>query len=586
MTATLDPQAMNLFARSSPSRAQVLQDLALRLQPLVARRQTFDLACQNQKASARQELERQIKRAGLSTFDSLLRVSCRQYLQGRDYAFDKEDFLQRSLILVYERLPQFDPGKAGFCTWLSECILRSAYTDLQRQASANYGRRQLKTDKGKFLRMQKDFLTFPWSLDKPFEQDDAPAEKVLTLGDTVPSPDSDPQAELLSEQCRDWFLKAVAALSEKQQRLLEEVYLHGKPQVKIAQELGVTQPSITRSLQRIGQNLATRLGPHFQDECGDSGFCRGLWRSKPGQAHGGTEPKSQSFAHAQQESEEPEGISEQVLGEWLRRSNWQGRVRSATSTADQRADAAWEEWMAQPASSPSSKTLLVSGAVAAGLLVAVAIWKILTPGPTDSPTVAQKLPSRTVPAPQPLVKEPVPPAPSPAGKSLAPHQSEPRTVSRKFPPARTKLPSPPRPVLQKSAPTSLLAMDPMSSQVRGASTDSGMAIYGQQLCRKLDGLLELPSEAQDITMLAVPLSWNHGKAEIDFASVRTILSGGQAQDRVLLEALRALQAAGLPASPELQSQALSFDITLDPKERPVNCQPRQGVDESTLPAPK
>ncbi|WP_041243722.1 sigma-70 family RNA polymerase sigma factor [Gloeobacter kilaueensis] len=264
-----------------------LQDLALRLQPLMGERMRLiaDTALTPQRRTEGLfRLEREAERLGLRRFNQKLEQLCRAYCArkgaSRSGRFDTEAFTEDVLLLTYARLFHFDPTKANFMTWLGSHILLRVYTTMQRSIDPTWQRPQATTERGRQEQWTARALAYPRSLDGVTPVSAFEPESGVDPGETIGAGEASAEAELLEEHCRERFLRALERLDDAEKALLTRAYLYGESQKEIAQSLGRTRARVCQRLRAIADKLAVLLGEDFEPDCGNTAFCAALRQEK------------------------------------------------------------------------------------------------------------------------------------------------------------------------------------------------------------------------------------------------------------------------------------------------------------------
>ncbi|MBC7879786.1 MAG: sigma-70 family RNA polymerase sigma factor [Anaerolineae bacterium] len=267
---------IDLFTAKRETTSDALQKLAISLQPLFQERErVLGEAPSPTRDQRLQDLGRRMRLAGLERFHQLIervcRSHCAKYDASRTSRFEVEDFVIEVLTLTCAQLPTFDPKTARFSTWFSACILPRIYSEMQRRINPSWGRPQPKTQEGQWARQEVMNIVRNVSLDQPTSTD-----STQTYADRVADQHSSSEMQILEEQCRAYFLQAIAQLSEAEQVLFRRVYVLQEPQKEIAQALGVTPAAISQRLKKTYQRLAELLGMTFEAECAETQFCEAL----------------------------------------------------------------------------------------------------------------------------------------------------------------------------------------------------------------------------------------------------------------------------------------------------------------------
>lgn len=270
-----------------PSAAESLQELALKLQPLLARQEQIrNVPMPPQVREQRlKELSRELVRAGIADFNRILEGVCCSYCRKHEAdianRFEVQDFVIEVQILTLSRLLQFDPRSAGFSTWFSTCILPRIYTDVQRSLNPAWGRPQPRTAEGRAARQEVYNFANRLSLDQPVTfRGVGPRDSVETTFDRLSALNPSAEAGLLEQQCIDMFVQALQQLGVAERVLLRRLYVQQETQKAIAQSLGLTPAAVNVRLKKTCARLALLLGDAFKEECADTQFCEALRRSE------------------------------------------------------------------------------------------------------------------------------------------------------------------------------------------------------------------------------------------------------------------------------------------------------------------
>jgi RNA polymerase sigma factor (sigma-70 family) len=577
----------SLTRQTQPSIADALHELAVRLQPLVrqwhaVRRETAIAFAERAAQLAR--LEREANRAGMVEMHRLLRHLCRQYCNARNTAhggcFDVEVFEEEVLLLLHERLPQFEPQRGRFSTWLSHYVLQEAFSSLQRSINPRWGRPAAITERGRLQQQTARQLAQATSASRAVGSGGDPLPDLLEGICAMPSDLGD---SLLEQQCHEQFLQAVEQLSEANRLLLERIFLRGEVKQDVARSMGCSPGRISQKLSDIKKRLAELLGPDFNDECGDTSFCRGAQCSHRQGAESGKSPRPQpAGASVAQDLRNTEQLVD-AIPELLHRSGWPGVAGAIQPHFNPVEQDRWDQLMAKPVPSQNSEWWYL-GAVAAGIAVVLLVSRARLIGSPAPQTLARDpLPpphSHVEPQPKTAPHSPIlshTPPPKPQKPTKAGHASTalPRTIppqlrkpTKAVPPSKD---TPQVPLSVKRTPAPLIATGPETTVLRGNS-DTAARSYGGALCKAIGGLLRQPN-AEGPTVLAVQLTVTAGQVRLEKAP-EVLLSGGATQDAALLDALQALQTRGLPRWPDSAERTAHFLLTFDNGEQqPLDCRP-------------
>ncbi|MBC7880652.1 MAG: sigma-70 family RNA polymerase sigma factor [Anaerolineae bacterium] len=584
-------RVFNLTRETQPSIADALHELAVRLQPLVrqwhaVRRETAIAFAERAAQLAR--LERAANRVGMVEMHRLLRHLCRQYCNARNTAqggsFDVEVFEEEVLLLLHERLPQFEPQRGRFSTWLSHYILQEAFSSLQRSVNPRWGRPAAITERGRLQQQTARHLAQATSASRAVGSGgDAPPD----LLEGICAVPSDLGETLLEQQCHEQFLQAVEQLSEANRLLLERIFLRSEVKQDVARSMGCSPGRISQKLSDIKKRLAELLGPDFNDECGETSFCCGAQCARRQGAQAGKSPRPQpAGASVAQDLRNTADLIE-AIPELLHRSGWPGVTGVIQPCSDPAEQDRWDQLMAKPVP-PQNNEWWYLGAIAAGITVVLLASRArLIDSPTPQTLARDPLPppehshvepqTKTVPHPSIL------PNIKPPSKSQKPTQTEPSsTALPNTTPPRQKLRKPTKalppsedilqvPLSVKRSPAPLIATAPETTVLRG-NTDAAARSYAGALCKAVSGLPQQPN-AEGPTVLAVQLAVMAGQVHLEKAP-EVLLSGGADQDRALLDALQALQTRGLPRWPNGAERTAHFLLTFDNGEQqPLDCRP-------------
>lgn len=583
-------RVFNLTRQTQPSIADALHELAVRLQPLVrqwhaVRRETAIAFAERAAQLAR--LERAANRAGMVEMHRLLRHLCRQYCNARNTAkggsFDVEVFEEEVLLLLHERLPQFEPQRGRFSTWLSHYVLQEAFSSLQRRINPRWGRPAAITERGRLQQQTARHLAQATSASRAVGSGGDPPPDLL---ESIGAGPSDLGDTLLEQQCHEQFLQAVDQLSEANRLLLERIFLRDEVKQDVARSMGCSPGRISQKLSDIKKRLAELLGPDFNDECGDTSFCRGAQcSSRQGVGCGKSSRPQPAGASVAQDLRNDADLVE-AIPELLHRSGWPGVTDAIQPCFDPVEEDRWDQLMVKPVP-PQNSEWWYLGAIAAGIAVVLLASRArLTDSPPPQTLARDPLPPpeyshvepqpKTVPRPSIL---PNTPPPKPQKRAQAGHAST--TLPRTTPPKQklrkpTKAAPPSVDALQvplsvKRTPAPLIATAPETTVLRGNS-DTAARSYAGALCKAIGGLLHQPN-AEGSTVLAVQLTVTAGQVHLEKAP-EVLLSGGTTQDAALLDALQALQTRGLPRWPDSAERTAHFLLTFDSGEQqPLDCRP-------------
>ncbi|UFP94833.1 sigma-70 family RNA polymerase sigma factor [Gloeobacter morelensis] len=566
---------MKVLNLAQPSIADMLHELAVRLQPLVwqwhvIRRETAITPAERNTKLAR--LEREANRAGMVEMHRLLRHLCRQYCSARNVAwegrFDVQAFEEEVLLLLHERLPQFEPQRGRFSTWLSNHVLQEVFSSLQRRVNPRWGRPAPVTERGRQQRRTALQLARAASAPRGTSSGGDPPPELL---EGIADDRSGIGDGLLEQQCREQFLQAVDRLSAADQLLLERIFLRGEVKQDVARSMGRSPGRISQKLGEIKKRLAELLGPDFNDECGDTHFCCDAQCRRSREVEPKSAPGPQSAgAPAASDRRTAEDMAE-AIPELLRRSGWTGSAGTVRPCSDPAEQALWDQLMARPVP-PRDRRWWYLGAMAAGVGV-VLLAGLARIAPTPSPsTVADAPPPPERPATRRPQADPPPKAAPRSPAAPTPRQTrKPQAVAER-PAARPRPQNKPSvPPAAPRLPAPLIATGPERVVVRG-DTDSTHRDYAATLCKALGELPPLPG-ADGPTVLEVPLSAAAGQVHLEKAP-EVLISGGAEQDAALLGAVEALQAKGLPDWPDGTERTARYLLTFDSTEKqPLDCRP-------------
>lgn len=272
--------------RDESNHEESLQEMALRLQPVLGERtrlSTNTSLTPRVRTERLLKLDREVERLGLKRFNCKLKHLCWAYCSRKGTGsgrFDTEAFVEDVLLLTYARLPQFDPARANFATWLGAHILLRVYTTMQRAIDPTWQRPLPTTERGQQEQLTARALSRPRSLDGLTAESSEP-DSSANLGEAIAACEVGAESELLEGQCRERFVRALERLDEPEQALLTRAYLHGESQKEIAQSLGRTRARICQRLSGIADKLAALLGEDFEADCGNTAFCDALRQEGP-----------------------------------------------------------------------------------------------------------------------------------------------------------------------------------------------------------------------------------------------------------------------------------------------------------------
>ena len=117
----------------------------------------------------------------------------------------------------------------------------------------------LQNNTKQWQRQQEDCYDYNVSLNKVLYEDDD--DNPITLEDVVPDRTDDEIREFCEKCFRNQRLyrcvwNIVDKLTEKEQKLIDDIYIHDKSQKEIAEELGVSESAISQAHDRVLTHLA------------------------------------------------------------------------------------------------------------------------------------------------------------------------------------------------------------------------------------------------------------------------------------------------------------------------------------------
>ncbi|WP_164928964.1 RNA polymerase sigma factor [Gloeobacter violaceus] len=587
------------------SRAEVLEELTLQLQPVLQQWHQLRrdmLLDEQQRAEQLHQLERQMRQAGLPRFHRLLREVCRAYCSGRrtqgaEPGFEAEVFAEEVLLLVHERLPQFDPRLASFSTWLAKHVFLKIYRDLQRSYNPTWAQSRPSTAMGLRQHRQAFAIARAQSLDAPARAG-ADNDDPFTLQEILSSVDNAAEKALLEEYCRERFLQAVLGLSEADQLLLERVHLRGEAKQDVARSLGRTPGRISQKLGEIYRRLAGVLGAQFLEECDGTGFCAALHERVADRPKAGCEAQLERLS--------------QNVPRLLSSSGWTGASAGPPVEPDAEEERLWTHLMALPSPPPplSLMLMLSTAAVAVAAMVTLAIVrppgapvpppsKLLVARPPERSSASHRSPGSTPASgvPQPTVRTVEAPSRKAAGPARpsrglggtdrpqkAPPVSQPASTPAL--PQTVPVPTPTPNILAGKPPAdtgipagSAGAAHPQTlpapqEQILRSSRSGAAAVvaaYGRDLCQALQVAGHWPPGAAQPAVLEITLIAGVKGTRL-VQPPRTVVSGGPALDGALLAALTALEGVGWPAWPGASERQLRILVIYDSDRGQLSCQ--------------
>ncbi|WP_164929134.1 sigma-70 family RNA polymerase sigma factor [Gloeobacter violaceus] len=554
--------------------------------------------------------------------DRLCREFCRRSPAGSHPRFDAELLSEEVKLMVHARLPHFDPERGHFGPWFKVYVLLPVYKRLCSEIDADWGRRAPQTQGGRVRRWLKRWVHAPLSLDAPVG--DARQDGELpALGETVASGGGGPETQLLEDQCRERFLRALERLAEAERVLIERVHLRGERQQEVARSVGLTPGRVSQKLKRAAGRLAETLEESFEDECGGTAFCRGL-SDGGGQAATGSRAAPGTVAQA---------AFERVFPEMVRRSGWRGTEFAQPESAGGPEGELLNELLAGPAQAGSWSTgspraaSLATGAVAAA-------WALFVLAPSEFQPVFHPPDGR---GPQPTTGDSRRPASSRAG-SPAEHPNSAasggslRTVAPAFPvrpPEQTNRHNPiavkgpqagrsvPRvedngsPSVPKASPgglakvpkavanpdragTARVQQPPatdtgsLPDEVRNPSGSRALPSGAQSVCSALAASAPVPSGLEGFAVIEVTLGVDGTLVEGSH-SPQILVSGGEQVDAFVLRSLQTLAAGGSEARTAAEREAIiagsgRYRVALEAELNRWSCQEAKQDPAENVPA--
>jgi RNA polymerase sigma factor (sigma-70 family) len=568
--------------------AQRLQTLATQLQPVLRRWQQVvcdDSLPANERRELLHHLERQAQKANRSQFLQLIEKLCRSYCSrkkvGSHPGFDLELFIEEVKFLAMSRLSEYDPAYPFQC-WFTSYILLPVYKSLGRSVVVTWESRVPKTEQGRFMRWQTLQLLSAQSMEGPayasHHEDDYP-----TMAEIIPDHKGNPEDKVLNQQCRERFVQALQGLSETDQTLLTRIYLKNEMQKEVAQSVGITPGRISQKLKQIYDKLASELGEHFQDDCGQTSFCQGWCNEKTvGEAQaGGSATSAGCHAHLVQ-----------FIPQLIERSHWNGVILNPYTVDEADEESLLEELFKQPF---TDRTILQRFGWTAPMAVAAAVMIVVWSAFEDrnehqSKIASQKqvppITQRTQQPTQPVTTKNPPPAKQPA-KVRRPDtvQSSARKATVSVKPASrtdsTKKHHPQTPDLIATTPAHTPERHsqptPIPEVITRAIPDGTPSIlparvYAEQFCARLNEVAPLSKQPRGFTLLEVLLVVHSGNVEFKEDATQVIVSSDPALDDVH-KYLQILFQEDLPPWPQVTDTTARYYITIDPEKQNWTCQP-------------
>ncbi|UFP96548.1 hypothetical protein [Gloeobacter morelensis] len=564
------------------SKAAVLEELALQLQPLLHQwhqlRRSVHLD-ERQRAEGLHQLERRMRQVGLPHFHRLLRDLCgvyckRRRAQSAGPGFETEFFADEVLLLVHERLPQFDPRLASFSTWLAKHVFLTVYRDLQRGFDPTWAQARPTTAAGLRQHRQAFAIAHAQSLDAPARP--APdSNDPFTWHEVLSSVDNAAEKALLEEHCRERFLQAVLGLSEADQLLLERVHLRGEAKQDVARSLGRTPGRISQKLGEIYRRLAGALGAQFLEECDGTDFCAALHDRVAGGSAVGCQARLERLSRD--------------VPRLLSSSGWPGAIEGPPAEPDVAEERLWTQLMALPSPSrlPALPLAGAGGVAAAAAVALVNLWlrpvapppqpELATRPPEPSPIASTaKAPAE---APHPARKPAAPARPArSAGGTARPPQAPPTPQSalKPAPPPTVLAPTPllagKPPAEAGPAPGSQILPAPQEQLLRSSrSDDLAVANYSRELCQALQAVAHWPPDGAQPAVLEIALSVGRAGTRL-LQPPRPVVAAGSVLDAALVAAVEALEGEGWPTWPEASDRQLRILVIYDSDSQRLNCQ--------------
>ncbi|AGY58261.1 sigma-70 family RNA polymerase sigma factor [Gloeobacter kilaueensis] len=597
------------------SKAEQLHQLAVVLQPIERKRQQVVAAAglsSTEKIQCLGRLEREASRAGLGEFHGVLERLCREFCRrspaGSHPRFDAELLSEEVKLMVHARLPQFDPERGHFGPWFKVYVLLPVYKRLCSEIDVDWGRRVPQTDGGRVRRWLRRWAHAPLSLDAPVgttQQDgDLPA-----LGETVASKEGSPENQLLEDQCRERFLRALERLAEAERLLVERVHLRGERQQEVARSVRLTPGRVSQKLKRAAERLAEILGENFEDDCGGTAFCRGL---SEGRLQPATGPAGASGTVAR-------AAFEQALPELVRRSGWQGTVFAPPELAGGPVGELLDELLAGPAPSQvwasGSRALQVAsaatGAVAAAWALFVFVPSELQP-PLRSPIEHRPQPATAGrPFSTPIksaAKQPIAATSSPSPRTVSAASSA-RSAQQSASSATSQTQrSMPRPQDKHGLSISKAGTAGASKRVQNFSKtetkrppantgrlpdrvrepdDLSIPSDARNLCAALAAAAPVPAGLAGFAVIEATLGADGTPVE-GSPSPEIIVSGGEQVDALVLGALQTLLAAGrledLSTRREATLRSGRYRVALEAEQHRWSCHRAAQDPQKSVPA--
>jgi RNA polymerase sigma factor (sigma-70 family) len=566
------------------SKAEVLEELALQLQPLLHQWHQLHRSVhldERHRAERLHRLESRMRQIGLPRFHRLLRDLCDVYCKNRrthgaGAGFEAEVFAEEVLLLILERLPQFDPHLASFSTWLAKHVFLSVYRDLQRGCNPTWAQARPTTAAGLRQHREAFAIARAQSLDAPARSD--ADNDPFTWHEVLGSVDNAAEKALLEEYCRKRFLQAVLGLSEADQLLLERVHLRGEAKQDVARSLGRTPGRISQKLGEIYRRLAGTLGAQFLEECDGTDFCNALHQRVAGGSAVGCQARLERLSRD--------------VPRLLASSGWLGAIEGPPVELDAAEERLWTHLMAPPA--PFRLLALAGVGVAAAAAVAlVNLWlravvpppppELATRSPEPSPAAtAAKAPAE---APRPMRKPAAParPARSASGTARPPQAPPaPQSAPKPVPPPTLPVPTPlladkppseagPAPGLP-ATPDSQILPSPQEHLLRGSqsSDDLAVASYSRELCQALQEAGHWPPDGAEPAVVEIALGVGRVGTRL-LQPPRTVVAGGSVIDAALVAAIEALAGKGWPIWSEASDRQLRILVIYDSDSQRLYC---------------
>jgi RNA polymerase sigma factor (sigma-70 family) len=474
-------------------------------------------------------------------------------------------------------LSEYDPAYPFQC-WFTSYILLPVYKSLGRSVVVTWESRVPKTEQGRFMRWQTLQLLSAQSMEDPayasHQEDEYP-----TMAEIIPDQKGNPEDKVLDQQCRERFVQALQGLSETDQTLLTRIYLKNEMQKEVAQSVGITPGRISQKLKQIYDKLASELGEHFQDDCGQTSFCQGWCNEK-------TVNETQTGGSAASAGCHARLV--QVIPQLIERSHWNGVILNPYTVDEAEEERLLEELFKQPF---TEKTILqrFGWTLPVAAAVMVVVWSgFENRNDHQSKIASQKqvppITQRTQQPTQPVTTKNPPSVKQPAKvqrldtvKSSAHKATEPikpasPTDSTKHHPQAPDLiaitpahtpqqhsqPAPIPEVITRGIPDVAPSIPPVQ-------------VYAEQFCARLNEVIHLSKQPRGFTLLEVSLVVRSGNVELKEDATQVIVSSDPVDD--VRKDLQRLSKEGLPPWPQVTDTTARYYITIDPEKQNWTCQP-------------